>query len=54
MPPSKYFLSKNCPAPGRTSDDNNAALIVLFILIASTISRVQDGRNSQTSEAVFY
>ncbi len=54
MPPSKYFLSKNCPAPGKTSDDNNAALIVLFILIASTNKRMQDCRNSQSSEAVFY
>jgi hypothetical protein len=40
-PPNKCFLSKNCPAPGKTNDDNNAALIVLFILMASTNSRVK-------------
>lgn len=28
---SRYFLSKYCPAPGKTRDDNNAALIALFI-----------------------
>jgi hypothetical protein len=54
MPPSKYFLSKNCPAPGKTSVDNNVALIVLFIIIASTNGHVNDCSNSQSCEAVFY
>jgi len=35
-PPNRYLFSKNCPAPGKTRNDNNAALSALFILTVKT------------------